>query len=223
MNLSSTFDKAKEVQGQFKGKKVIMGVDDMDIFKGIILKLLAFEYLLQQNHNLQGKLVLVQIVNPALARYEKTAYYAVAECCLVNVVRDGMNLMPYKYIVCRQGSPGMDDDMGIKADSPRTSMLVMLEFIGCSPSPSGATRVQFFDLFSSGFDLFGSGDNKGKPLKEVIVSRKCAEAVLRGAQVYVPGVLACSAHVERGDIVAVSVVVEQYGPNGGWDLKFCKA
>lgn len=27
------------------------------------------------------------------------------------------------------------------------------------------------------------GNNEGKPLKEVIVSRKCAEAVLRGAQV----------------------------------------
>ncbi|KAL3332598.1 hypothetical protein AABB24_032925 [Solanum stoloniferum] len=62
------------------------------------------------------------------------------------------------------------------------------------------------------------GDNEGKPLKEVIVSRKCAEAVLRGAQVYVPGVLACSAHVERGDAVAVSVAVEQYGPDGGWGV-----
>ncbi|KAK2992044.1 hypothetical protein RJ640_028272, partial [Escallonia rubra] len=55
-----------------------------------------------------------------------------------------------------------------------------------------------------------------KPLKEVIVSRKCAEAVLRGAQVYVPGVLACSAHVENGDVVAVSVAVEQAGLDGGW-------
>lgn len=62
------------------------------------------------------------------------------------------------------------------------------------------------------------GDNEGKPLKEVIVSRKCAEAVLRGAQVYVPGVLACSAHVERGDAVAVSVAVEQAGPDGGWGI-----
>ncbi|KAM3395047.1 rRNA (cytosine-C(5))-methyltransferase NOP2C isoform X1 [Capsicum galapagoense] len=62
------------------------------------------------------------------------------------------------------------------------------------------------------------GDNEGKPLKEVIVSRKCAEAVLRGAQVYVPGVLACSAHVERGDEVAVSVAVEQAGPDGGWGI-----
>ncbi|KAK6790728.1 hypothetical protein RDI58_009809 [Solanum bulbocastanum] len=201
MNLSFTFDKAKEVQEQFKGKKVILGVDDMDIFKGIILKLLAFEYLLHQDQNLQGKLVLIQIVNPArssgkdvqeakretyltverinkiygrsnyelvilinypVPRYEKTAYYAVAKCCLVNAVRDGMNLVPYKHIVCRQGSPGMDDAME---------------------------------------------DNEGKPLKEVIVSQKCAEAVLHGAQDYVPGVLACSAYVERRDAVAVSVSV----------------
>ncbi|XP_057955404.1 rRNA (cytosine-C(5))-methyltransferase NOP2C isoform X3 [Malania oleifera] len=57
-----------------------------------------------------------------------------------------------------------------------------------------------------------------RPLKEVIVSRKCAEAVLRGAQVYVPGILACSAHVEKGDPVAVSVAVEQPGLDGGWSI-----
>ncbi|XP_057467945.1 rRNA (cytosine-C(5))-methyltransferase NOP2C isoform X2 [Actinidia eriantha] len=54
--------------------------------------------------------------------------------------------------------------------------------------------------------------------KEVIVSRKCAEAVLRGAQVYVPGILACSAHVEKGDTVAVSVAVEQPVQDGGWGI-----
>ncbi|KAK9041180.1 hypothetical protein V6N11_016294 [Hibiscus sabdariffa] len=57
-----------------------------------------------------------------------------------------------------------------------------------------------------------------KPPKEVLVSRKCAEAVLRGAQVYVPGVMACSSHVEQGDLVAVSVAVEQPSPDGGWGL-----
>ncbi|KAE8718744.1 NOL1/NOP2/sun family protein isoform 2 [Hibiscus syriacus] len=57
-----------------------------------------------------------------------------------------------------------------------------------------------------------------KPPKEVLVSRKCAEAVLRGAQVYVPGVMACSSHVEEGDLVAVSVAVEQPSPDGGWGL-----
>lgn len=185
LNLPSTATKIKEIQEQFKGKKLILGVDDMDIFKGISLKLLAVEQLLQQRPELQGKLVLVQIMNPArstgkdvqeakketystakrineaygcpgyepvilidrpVARFEKTAYYAVAECCIVNAVRDGMNLVPYKYIVCRQGTPYMDEAMGVKSDAPRTSMLVVSEFIGCSPSLSGAIRVNPWDI-----------------------------------------------------------------------------
>ncbi|EXB30300.1 Putative methyltransferase NSUN6 [Morus notabilis] len=68
----------------------------------------------------------------------------------------------------------------------------------------------------SGPHTIDYGFADGKPPKEVIVSRKCAEAVLRGAQVYVPGVMACSAHVERGDLVAVSVAVEQPSVDGGW-------
>ncbi|KAA8533126.1 hypothetical protein F0562_033341 [Nyssa sinensis] len=187
LNLPSTSIKVKEIQEQFRGKKLILGIDDMDIFKGISLKLLAFEQLLQQHGELQGKLVLVQIVNPArssgkdvleakretyltarrinevygspdyepvilidrpVARYEKTAYYAMAECCIVNAVRDGMNLVPYKYLVCRQGSSCMDKAMGIEAGSPRTSMLVVSEFIGCSPSLSGAIRVNPWDIDS---------------------------------------------------------------------------
>ncbi|XP_002521023.2 probable alpha,alpha-trehalose-phosphate synthase [UDP-forming] 9 [Ricinus communis] len=185
MNLPSTSAKVKEIQEKFSGRKVILGIDDMDIFKGISLKLLAMEQLLEQNPNLRGQVVLVQIVNPArgsgkdveeakretyltakrinevygspeyepvilidrpVPRYEKTAYYALAECCIVNAVRDGMNLVPYKYIVCRQGTPYMDKAMGIKSDSPRTSMIVVSEFVGCSPSLSGAIRVNPWDI-----------------------------------------------------------------------------
>ncbi|KAJ6352473.1 hypothetical protein OIU76_001663 [Salix suchowensis] len=68
----------------------------------------------------------------------------------------------------------------------------------------------------SGPHVIDYGYVPGAPPKEVIVSRKCAEAVLRGAQVFVPGVLACSAHVEKGDTIAVSVAIEQRNPNGGW-------
>ncbi|KAH0905788.1 hypothetical protein HID58_037615 [Brassica napus] len=67
---------------------------------------------------------------------------------------------------------------------------------------------------------YGSGlDN---PPKEVLVSRKCAEAVLRGAQVYVPGVLACTAHVEKGDAVAVCVAMEQPGDEGDWSVNMTR-
>ncbi|GKV22841.1 hypothetical protein SLEP1_g32662 [Rubroshorea leprosula] len=185
LNLPSTAAKIKEIQQQFEGKILILGVDDMDIFKGISLKLLAVEHLLKEHPDLHGKVVLVQIVNPArgsgkdvqeakretyltaqkineaygspnykpvilidrpVPRYEKSAYYAMAECCIVNAVRDGMNLVPYKYIVCRQGTPRMDEAVGVKADSPRMSMLVVSEFIGCSPSLSGAIRVNPWDV-----------------------------------------------------------------------------
>ncbi|KAH9776089.1 putative alpha/alpha-trehalose-phosphate synthase 9 [Citrus sinensis] len=185
LNHPSSSIKVKEIREQFKGKKVIVGVDDMDIFKGISLKLLAMEQLLKVHPELQGKLVLVQIVNPARSTgkdvqdakletytitkrinetygvpgyepvilidrpvplHEKTAYYALAECCIVNAVRDGMNLMPYKYTICRQGTPKMDEAMELASVCPRTSMLVISEFIGCSPSLSGAIRVNPWDI-----------------------------------------------------------------------------
>ncbi|XP_031132405.1 putative methyltransferase NSUN6 [Ipomoea triloba] len=90
-----------------------------------------------------------------------------------------------------------------------------IESISKCPFP-GLDYVVF--IKGSGPHDIDYGCKEGKPPKEVIVSRKCAEAVLRGAQVFVPGVLACSAHVEKGDVVAVSVAVEQPGPEGGWGI-----
>ncbi|KAK4782277.1 hypothetical protein SAY86_016379 [Trapa natans] len=185
LNHPLSCSKAKEVQEKFRGKKIILGVDDMDIFKGISLKLLAMEQLLLQHPELRGCVVLVQIMNPArssgkdveeartetyaatqrinetfgfsgyepvvlidrpMELFEKTAYYTLAECCIVNAVRDGMNLIPYKYIVCRHGTSKMNQALGISSDSCRTSTLVVSEFIGCSPSLSGAIRVNPWDI-----------------------------------------------------------------------------
>ncbi|KAJ4981396.1 hypothetical protein NE237_032233 [Protea cynaroides] len=80
----------------------------------------------------------------------------------------------------------------------------------------GLENVVFVD--GSGPHTIQYGDASNKPLKEIVVSRKCAEAVLRGAQVFVPGVVACSAHVEKGDMVAVSVAVEQPSLDGKWGI-----
>lgn len=48
---------------QFEGQRVLLGNDDMDLFKGIELKLQAFERVLKYHPEWQGKLVLVQITN----------------------------------------------------------------------------------------------------------------------------------------------------------------
>ncbi|GJV95472.1 probable alpha,alpha-trehalose-phosphate synthase [UDP-forming] 10 [Tanacetum coccineum] len=45
----------------------------------------------------------VVLIDRPVARYEKSSYYSMADCCIVNVIRDGMNLVPYKYIVVNHG------------------------------------------------------------------------------------------------------------------------
>lgn len=185
LNLPETDSRVAELRDQFRGQTVLLGVDDMDIFKGISLKLLAMEQLLTQHPDKRGKVVLVQIANPARGRgkdvqevqsethatvrrinetfgrpgyhpvvlidtplqfYERIAYYVTAECCLVTAVRDGMNLIPYEYIICRQGNEKLDETLGLNPSTPKKSMLVVSEFIGCSPSLSGAIRVNPWNI-----------------------------------------------------------------------------
>lgn len=185
LDLPETEHRVAELKNQFGDQTVLLGVDDMDIFKGISLKLLAFEHLLTQHPEKRGKVVLVQIANPARGRgkdvqevqsethatierinrtfrrpgyepvvlidtplefYERIAYYVIAECCLVTAVRDGMNLIPYEYIICRQGTRKLDDTLSLDPSAPKKSMLVVSEFIGCSPSLSGAIRVNPWNI-----------------------------------------------------------------------------
>lgn len=182
LSVPETEAKVAELVKQFtgQGRTMLLGVDDMDIFKGISLKLLAMEQLLLQHPEKKGKVVLVQIALPARGKgkdvkevqdetyatvkrinetfgepgyepvilidrplkfYERVAYYVVAECCLVTAVRDGMNLIPYEYVISRQGNERLDKVLGQEASAPKKSMLVVSEFIGCSPSLSGAIRV----------------------------------------------------------------------------------
>ncbi|KAF5183889.1 Alpha,alpha-trehalose-phosphate synthase [UDP-forming] [Thalictrum thalictroides] len=175
-----------ELKQQFEGKTVLLGVDDMDIFKGINLKLLAMEHMLKLHPKWQGKAVLVQIANPARGRgrdldeiqaeiqasckrindqfgkpgyepivfidkpvsiSERMAYYTIAECVVVTAVRDGMNLTPYEYIACRQGVSGSESSSD--PNVPKKSMLVVSEFIGCSPSLSGAIRINPWNVEST--------------------------------------------------------------------------
>lgn len=185
LNLDDTEEMVGELNAQFKGRTVLLGLDDMDIFKGIALKLLALEQLLTEHVDRRGRVVMVQIANPARAKgkdvaevqtelysivnrinqqfgaegyepvmllerhvpfHERLAFYTVAECCVVTAVRDGMNLIPYEYIVSRQGCEKLDARFASSEDPPKKSMLVVSEFIGCSPSLSGAIRVNPWNI-----------------------------------------------------------------------------
>uniref|UniRef100_A0A6V7QYE4 Uncharacterized protein n=1 Tax=Ananas comosus var. bracteatus TaxID=296719 RepID=A0A6V7QYE4_ANACO len=205
LQLPATVNKVREIEERYKGKTLLLGVDDMDIFKGISLKLLALELLLERNPKLRGGVVLVQIVNPARSAgkdvkeareeaisiaervnqcfgtanykpvvlidypipfYEKIAFYVAAECCIVNAVRDGMNLVPYEYIVCRQGTEEMDKCRGIDANFRHKSTLIVSEFVGCSPSLSGAFRVNPWCVEDVA-DAFYQATDLGEPEKQL--------------------------------------------------------
>ncbi|KAG0583631.1 hypothetical protein M758_3G151200 [Ceratodon purpureus] len=186
LKLADTKWRIGELKEQFKGMTVLLGVDDMDIFKGIGLKFLAMEELLRQHPQWQGKVVMIQIANPARGRgkdvveaqneahairdkvneefgnehyqpivlleksvplYERIAYYTIADCCVVTAVRDGLNLIPYEYTVCREGAPQLLDSAMYPQESQlKRSMLIVSEFIGCSPSLSGAIRVNPWNI-----------------------------------------------------------------------------
>ncbi len=47
--------------------------------------------------------------------------------------------------------------------------------------------------------------------REVVIGRYAGEAVLKGAHVYAPGLLAASRGLAAGDLVGVSVAVERPG------------
>lgn len=197
LKLPATINKVQEIESTYSGKLVILGVDDMDIFKGISLKLLGLELLLERTPKLRGKVVLVQIVNPArsigkdveeakyeavsvaqrindkygstnykpvvlidysIPFYEKIAFYAASDCCIVNAVRDGMNLIPYEYTVCRQGNEEIDKLRGVNKSSSHTSTLIVSEFVGCSPSLSGAFRVNPWSMEDVADALYNATD-----------------------------------------------------------------
>ncbi|KAK6942386.1 Glycosyl transferase, family 20 [Dillenia turbinata] len=181
MASSDTAEKVQELKQQFEGKIVLLGIDDMDMFKGITLKFLALEQLLEQHPDYVGTVVLVQIANPARGRgrtlrgrlrgethavadqnqqevwemgynpivfinqyvptQDKLAYYAMSECCVVNAVRDGMNLFAGREV------PAIDEALGIQGlqfqrgvSSLCQSSLVAL------PSLSGAIRVNPWNI-----------------------------------------------------------------------------
>jgi trehalose 6-phosphate synthase/phosphatase len=75
--------------------------------------------------------------------HERIAFYTIADVAVVTATRDGMNLVPYEYVVCRQGPEGEDNE---ELQLPRESMLVVS---GGRPAEGarGATSIVCVHLY----------------------------------------------------------------------------
>ncbi|XP_054814273.1 alpha,alpha-trehalose-phosphate synthase [UDP-forming] 1 isoform X2 [Prosopis cineraria] len=64
LELTQVKDHIKELEERFEGRKVMLGVDRLDMIKGIPQKILAFENFLEENAYWRDKVVLLQIAVP---------------------------------------------------------------------------------------------------------------------------------------------------------------
>ncbi|XP_040863584.1 alpha,alpha-trehalose-phosphate synthase [UDP-forming] 1 isoform X3 [Glycine max] len=64
LDLPQVKDHIKKLQERFNGRKVMLGVDRLDMIKGIPQKILAFEKFLEENPGWHDKVVLLQIAVP---------------------------------------------------------------------------------------------------------------------------------------------------------------
>ncbi|XP_038705749.1 alpha,alpha-trehalose-phosphate synthase [UDP-forming] 1-like isoform X1 [Tripterygium wilfordii] len=64
LELPQVQEHIKELKDRFAGRKLMLGVDRLDMIKGIPQKILAFEHFLEENPDWQDKVVLLQIAVP---------------------------------------------------------------------------------------------------------------------------------------------------------------
>ncbi|KAK4404485.1 putative alpha,alpha-trehalose-phosphate synthase [UDP-forming] 9 [Sesamum angolense] len=126
LSLPDTAQKVKELKNKYDGKIVLLGVDDMDMFKGISLKFMAFGLLLDENPSYRGRVVLVQI----------------------------MTLRGVRAGIFKRAPLIWTRHWDLKTLPPRKSVIIVSEFIGCSPSLSGAIRVNPWDVNSVAEAMF---------------------------------------------------------------------
>jgi trehalose 6-phosphate synthase/phosphatase len=157
---------ASQLASTYSSRRLLLSIDDLDGFKGLDLKLEAFERMLEStpvpgvcllqainpSHTSESEQTAelrktlhshaerinrrfgtpdcpaIEVVERKLDSNERIALYSIASAYVLTAVRDGLNLHPYEYVFCRE-------HVGVN------STAIVSEFVGCSPSLSGALRV----------------------------------------------------------------------------------
>ncbi|RDX98537.1 Alpha,alpha-trehalose-phosphate synthase [UDP-forming] 1, partial [Mucuna pruriens] len=79
LDLPQVKEHIKELQERFKGRKVMLGVDRLDMIKGIPQKILAFEKFLEENSDWREKVVLLQIAVPTRTDVEIQLWFHIPD------------------------------------------------------------------------------------------------------------------------------------------------
>eukprot|EP00183_Erythrolobus_madagascarensis_P002453 CAMPEP_0185849246 /NCGR_PEP_ID=MMETSP1354-20130828/3803_1 /TAXON_ID=708628 /ORGANISM="Erythrolobus madagascarensis, Strain CCMP3276" /LENGTH=987 /DNA_ID=CAMNT_0028549735 /DNA_START=124 /DNA_END=3087 /DNA_ORIENTATION=- len=142
---------------------VLAAIDDLDVFKGISLKLLAFENLLQAYTTYRGRVVLVQVAIPKKARVKSHVQSEIRE--LVEQINSKYGSPDYTPIIYIERDISFDERIAIYSEADALLLtpirdglnlipyeyiasagqgkgqLILSEFTGCSRALSSAVRL----------------------------------------------------------------------------------
>ncbi|CAA6673002.1 unnamed protein product [Spirodela intermedia] len=149
LELPQVQNHVRDLRERFAGRKVMLGVDRLDMIKGIPQKILAFEKFLEeillgltsQVHEIVGRIngrfgtltaVPIHHLDRSLDFHALCALYAVTDVALITSLRDGMNLVSYEFVACQEQKKGV---------------LILSEFAGAAQSlGAGALLVNPWNI-----------------------------------------------------------------------------
>ncbi|CAA7056687.1 unnamed protein product [Microthlaspi erraticum] len=171
-----------ELKERFAGKKVILGVDRLDMIKGIPQKFLGFEKFLEENPNWRDKVVLVQIAVPTrngVPEYRKLKNQAHGLVGRINGRFGSVTSLPIHHLDCSVDFNYLCALYAIADVMLVTSLrdgmnLVSYEFIACQEAKKG---VLVLSEFAGAGQSLGAGALLVNPWDVTEVSSAIKEAL----------------------------------------------
>ncbi|KAL4562176.1 hypothetical protein LXL04_034370 [Taraxacum kok-saghyz] len=155
-------DHIKELEERFAGRKVMLGVDRLDMIKGIPQKILAFEKFLEENPDWHDKVVLLQIAVPTrtdVPEYQKLTCQVHEIVGRINGRFGSLTTVPIHHLDRSLDFHGLCALYAITDVALITSLrdgmnLVSYEFVACQASKKG---VLILSEFAGAAQSLGAG------------------------------------------------------------------
>ncbi|TFK97226.1 glycosyltransferase family 20 protein [Pterulicium gracile] len=160
--------KFEALQTLYEGRKIIIGRDKLDVVKGVVQKLRAFEKLLQDYPEWIGKVVLIQVTSPALTDSPKLERQVSELVAHINGEYGGLDFIPVHHYhqtlkkdefyallsvadlavitPLRDGMNTTSMEFVIAQERSKKSPSVLSEFMGISKNMSEALMVNPWNL-----------------------------------------------------------------------------
>ncbi|KAJ9183043.1 hypothetical protein P3X46_006961 [Hevea brasiliensis] len=155
-------DHIKELEERFSGRKVMLGVDRLDMIKGIPQKILAFEKFLEENSHWRDKVVLLQIAVPTrtdVPEYQKLTSQVHEIVGRINGRFGTLTAVPIHHLDRSLDFPALCALYAVTDVALVTSLrdgmnLVSYEFVACQDSKKG---VLILSEFAGAAQSLGAG------------------------------------------------------------------